>query len=77
MRDPNRMNKVLDVLWKNWLKVPDWRFCQLIENIQCAAGGDLFYMEDEDFMELVNNYFGDINCCELDERGEPIDDIFK
>lgn len=60
MRDKKRMNKVLDALWQLWLEVPDWRFCQLTENFARYIGGDPFYIEDEDFIELLQIFKSDI-----------------
>lgn len=57
MRDPERIDKVLKVLGDNWKKLPDWRFGQLLCNLQSAAGNDLFYMEDDKFIELLEEYF--------------------
>ncbi len=57
MRDPKRIDKVLKVLGDNWKKLPDWRLGQLICNLQSAAGNDLFYVEDDKFIELLEEYF--------------------
>ena len=57
MRDPERIDKVLKVLGDNWKKLPDWRFGQLLCNLQSAAGNDLFYVEDDKFVELLEEYF--------------------
>lgn len=56
MRDPERIDKVLKVLGDNWKKLPDWRFSQLICNMQSAAGDDLFYVEDDEFADMVEEY---------------------
>lgn len=58
MRDPERIDKIcneLASLWKS--NVPDWRLMQLICNLQSATGSDLFYIEDEDFIKQVEEYF--------------------
>lgn len=57
MRNPERIDEVLQVLSDAWHKVPDWRLGQLICNLQSAAGNDLFYIEDDQFVELINRYF--------------------
>lgn len=54
MRNPARIDIVLKVIGECWKKVPDWRFGQLMCNLQKKAGNDLFYMEDEDFMDFVD-----------------------
>lgn len=49
MRNPNRIPRVLDLLEKEWQKVPDWRLGQLIENIARDLGwNDAFYISDDD-----------------------------
>ena len=57
MRNPERIDKVLQALYDAWHKVPDWRLGQLLCNLQSAAGNDLFYMEDDKFIELLKEYF--------------------
>ena len=57
MRDINRIDEVLAALKENWEKVPDWRLGQLLCNLQSAAGSDLFYVEDDKFVELLEEYF--------------------
>ena len=58
MRDPKRIPKFLALLQEYWEKVPDWRFGQLIENIKRFSGkSDLFYLEDDEFEQLLKNYF--------------------
>lgn len=63
MRDPNRIPQILSLLEKGWKQVPDWRFCQIFENIKRYSGkDDLFYMEDNEFIQLLTDYF------DLDEK---------
>ena len=59
MRDPERIDRVLKALSVAWHKVPDWRLGQLICNMQRAAGNDLFYVEDDKFAELLEEYFNE------------------
>ena len=33
--------------------VPDWRFMQLVCNLQAQIGGDGFYLEEDKAMELI------------------------
>ena len=56
MRDIERIDKVLKVLGDNWKKLPDLRLGQLICNMQRAAGDDLFYVEDDEFANMVEEY---------------------
>ena len=50
MRDPNRIQGICDKLAKVWAKVPDWRLGQLIYN---CTNRDPFYLEDEDFIKML------------------------
>ena len=58
MRDVNRIEplmKRLTELWKT--ECPDWRFGQLISNLQSFLG-DPFYIEDDEMAELIEKFFG-------------------
>ena len=57
MRDPERIDRVLKVLGDNWKKVPDWRLMQLMCNLQRACDNDMFFVEDDEFMRLIEEYF--------------------
>lgn len=56
MRNPKRIDEVLNAIKENWEKVPDWRLGQLICNMQRAAGDDLFYVEDDEFADMIEEY---------------------
>ena len=50
MRDPERIDRILGLLRKEWKKFPDWRLGQLLVNIADADGwtnSDLFYYDDD------------------------------
>lgn len=57
MRDPNRLKafyeKVEEIHRENF---PDWRFAQLISNFAEWYGGDIFYMEEKNFLNLLEIY---------------------
>jgi len=55
MRNPNRMDVFLKEIKKQWQKVPDWRFGQLMYNF-IAATGDPFYLEEDKFIEKLKEY---------------------
>lgn len=57
MRDPNRIDKFLSVLGEAWKLVPDWRFFQLICNLQRRKGSDCFYMEDDEVEQFIIELF--------------------
>ena len=44
MRDPERIDYILEILRRAWKTVPDYRLCQLIVNL---FGEDPFYVEDD------------------------------
>lgn len=55
MRNPKRIDPLIEELREFWKAHPDWRLGQLVENAYSYAGGryapDAFYMEDETFLE--------------------------
>lgn len=53
MRNADRIPEVLNQFEKVWKLFPDWRFMQLINNIQRAYGHDMFYVEDDKLIELL------------------------
>ena len=57
MRDPNRIPVVLDKLKEVWGEVPDWRFMQLMCNRQRMYGSDMFYVEDDRFVDFLEKLF--------------------
>ena len=50
MRDPKRIKKFLDRLGSLWELVSDWRFGQLVNNLQNYLDDDLFYLEEDQFL---------------------------
>lgn len=56
MRDPSRINKLLNELEELWNIVPDWRFGQLIINLLSYIGRDPFYFEDDKMEDIIKNY---------------------
>jgi uncharacterized protein YihD (DUF1040 family) len=56
MRDPNRIDRICELLKKEWHKYPDLRLMQLL--INAAKTRDepkLFHMEDEEIEEKLKN----------------------
>ena len=58
MRDVNRIDKFLKELGDLWKEVPDWRFMQLICNLQSEIGTDGFYLEENDVIKRLKEYMG-------------------
>lgn len=58
MRDITRIPRTLEILEHYWLKVPDWRLGQLIENLKDFSGKpDLFYVEDDELIKIIEDFF--------------------
>lgn len=55
MRDPKRIWPFMTTLAELWELYPDWRFMQLVCNIQRQLGGDGFYIEDNRMLEIIQN----------------------
>jgi uncharacterized protein YihD (DUF1040 family) len=54
MRDPKRIDKVINELKKFWKSAPDLRLCQLLSSAARSAdwiNNDLFYLEDDRLLE--------------------------
>lgn len=57
MRDPQRIDRVLDKIRSYWLAHPDLRLCQIIATIIATNGykhEDIFYVEDEEFEKAID-----------------------
>lgn len=57
MRDPKRIDSVLDVLKEAWALAPDLRLNQLISAIN--KGEDCFYDEDDTFVKKAKEWIND------------------
>ena len=58
MRNIDRIYPFCYRLAELWMRYcPDWRFTQLIDNIQSYYQSDLFYVEDADLMEKIEKCF--------------------
>jgi hypothetical protein len=61
MRDLNRIEAYCKWLAEVWKELPDWRLGQLMVNfIDCKGGPLAFYMEDEDFMIMLEKFVKEI-----------------
>ena len=56
MRDPARINSILQQLGKLWEQVPDWRLGQLFCNLQRHEGADLFFYEDDRLLKAIEEF---------------------
>ena len=61
MRNPERIHKFCSELESLWMKVPDWRFGQLMSNVLGAyvdeKKRDIFFPEDDELLEFFRAYF--------------------
>ena len=61
MRNPERIDDFCARLAKVWKKeFPDWRFFQLISNINRWCNSDNFYREDDSGIEIIEAFGKDI-----------------
>lgn len=62
MRDPNRLDSFYEKLKQiHKEKVPDWRFGQLISNFESWYGKDIFYLEENQLMSKLNEFFKELS----------------
>lgn len=54
MRDPNRIDRICDLLRDVWKLIPDWRLGQLIFNL--TGRYDCFYVEDDTLEKSVETF---------------------
>ena len=59
MRDPERIEIILDRLGKVWKEYPDFRLCQLLFNVvskyQLSTSYDIFYVEDDGLLKAIES----------------------
>lgn len=56
MRNPERIPVILKRIGEVWKKFPDWRFGQLMSNFESWYGKDIFFPEDDEFAELLEEF---------------------
>lgn len=57
MRDVKRIKPFLERIEEVWTNhFPDWRFGQLMNNLQRYAENDLFYYEEDALIELLDKF---------------------
>jgi uncharacterized protein YihD (DUF1040 family) len=52
MRDPARIDRVIELLREVWERYPDQRFGQLISNLLRESGSDALWITEDDEWEL-------------------------
>lgn len=59
MRNKDRFDPFLSELGSVWKKnAPDWRFGQLMFNFLSTLNRDPFFMEEDEFIRRLKDYFG-------------------
>lgn len=59
MRDPNRINMILELIKAIWIRNPDWRLGQLLSNFGGFSVGNIFYLEDSEVEKLLKKEYYD------------------
>jgi hypothetical protein len=55
MRDPKRIDRILDKVKTLWKSYPDQRLLQLFDNyLTSQFDGDLFFVEDEETEKIID-----------------------
>lgn len=54
MRDPKRIDRMLEILRKYWLANPDLRLGQIVSNMT-GSHPSVFYIEDHDMEHAIRN----------------------
>ena len=64
MRDPARIDVILEQLREVWVKVPDWRLGQLIVNAVKSTEPcpQVFYLEDEELERRLSSLLTQISA---------------
>lgn len=68
-RDPKRIEGFCETLKEVWLKVPDWRFGQLVSNIVKSAEmtpQTFFYIEDDKMEEILERVISSYTKYDVD-----------
>ena len=58
MRDPGRIDKILDDIKSIWKKHPDMRLGQLLCNV--IPETYMYFVEDDSMIDAVKKYYGQI-----------------
>ena len=56
MRNPERIEKVMNIVERIWKKEPDLRFGQIISVIDSLSDNDIFHLEDDKMIKLLKQF---------------------
>lgn len=59
MRDPERIDRILEKVGRFWKEVPDWRLGQLVSNLIGTGPQDVFHLEDTQLEQALDDVLGD------------------
>ena len=59
MRNPERIERIINKLGVACGLVPDWRLGQVISNLLGPGPHDVFYVEDDEWERLIDEALGD------------------
>ena len=75
MRDPNRIDGVLQAIKDIWVKCPDMRLGQLIGNV--LEGPSLYYVEDDGLVSALKDMYEGAEIPVKYDNNEYIFDLVK
>ena len=56
MRDPERIDRIIEKLRLAWHEAPDWRLGQLISNLGGPGVQDVFHPGDDDWERMLDKF---------------------
>ena len=57
MRDPKRIDRIVELVRQAWYCVPDWRLGQLIANVsRDCEWNDPYFLKDEELEEKLKEW---------------------
>jgi uncharacterized protein YihD (DUF1040 family) len=59
MRDPARIERMLDLVSMIWQRHPDWRLGQLLANVSKEMTANVYFYEDNVLEQKLLQYFYD------------------
>lgn len=59
MRDPNRIPEIILALMELWIKYPDQRLGQLMDNVTSTSGREMYYIEDDETLAQIKAWIAD------------------
>lgn len=71
MRNPARIDPLLQKLEKAWKKNPDWRFGQFLFDFLSQLDMDIWHIEEDEWMVAIQAYIDETNITKaVDEYQE-------